>query len=271
MPKHCLPKLTRVCLVLLAICGANSIQAANLSLERRVSEGLDSPDLSGKAVWLEAGEARFLAIYAPSSAKLSLGGALILHDAGTHADWTEVIQPLRHHLSQQGWNTLSLQLPAIESPPDPQSTLGLLEKASPRIQAAIDYLDPEQQPTLVMVGHGLGATMALHHATKQPNQRIRAIAAIGLSIDTENESSPASQAIAQLQIPVLDLYGSRDLTAVTESAAKRRQIAFMNGREDYRQEQVNGANHFFSGLQSSLSRRVHAWLRRSTADQTGKR
>ncbi|MET0045093.1 MAG: hypothetical protein ABW100_16415, partial [Candidatus Thiodiazotropha sp. 6PLUC3] len=63
----------------------------------------------------------------------------------------------------------------------------------------------------------------------------------------------------------------RDLTAVRESAAKRRQIASMNGREDYRQEKVNGANHFFTGLQSSLSHRIHAWLKRSTSDATGER
>ncbi|MET0120262.1 MAG: alpha/beta fold hydrolase [Candidatus Thiodiazotropha sp. 6PLUC9] len=271
MPKHCLSIPTKLSLILLAIFAAFSIQAANLSLERRISEALDNPSLSGKAVWLVANEGRFLAIYEPSSAKLSLGGALILHDAGTHADWIEVIQPLRQHLSEQGWNTLSLQLPATESRPDPRTTQSLLEKASPRIQAAIDYLDPQQQPTLVLVGHGLGATMALHHAAKQPNQRIKAIAAIGLSIDTEDESTPAAQAIAQLQIPLLDLFGSRDLTAVRESAAKRRQIASMNGREDYRQEKVNGANHFFTGLQSSLSHRIHAWLKRSTSDATGER
>ncbi|MCG7991708.1 MAG: alpha/beta hydrolase family protein [Candidatus Thiodiazotropha lotti] len=251
-------------LLLLAIGLALPLQAANLSLERRISTALDSPSLSGKAVWLENGNNRFLTIYSPSETKLSLGGALILHDQGTHADWAEVVQPLRKHLARQGWNTLALQLPATDTSPDATARLNLMEKASARIQRAIDYFDPQQQPNLVLVGHGLGAAMALHHLAKQPNQRVSAIAAIGLSIDPSEESDPVSQAIAQIEIPILDLYGSRDLPAVTGSAAKRRQIASANAREGYRQEVLNGADHFFSGMQSSLQQRIHTWLKRTS-------
>jgi pimeloyl-ACP methyl ester carboxylesterase len=244
------------------------IQAANLSLERRISEALDGPSLSGEAVWLEAGNSRFLALYTPSDAKLSLGGALILHDLGTHADWAEVIQPLRKHLTKHGWNSLALQLPTTDIKPDAASRLGLMELASPRIQSAIDYFDPQQHPNLVVVGHGLGAAMALHHLAKQPDKRVNAIAIIGLSIDPDKASDPVSQAIGQIETPILDLYGSRDLPAVLATAAKRRQIASANGREGYRQERINGADHFFTGMQSSLQQRIHAWLKRtSTAEE----
>ncbi|MEJ2622342.1 MAG: DUF3530 family protein [Candidatus Thiodiazotropha sp.] len=241
------------------------IQAANLSLERRISEALVNPSLVGKAVWLEADESRFLALYTPSDAKLSLGGALILHDLGTHADWAEVIQPLRKHLAKQGWNSLALQLPTTDTRPDAVTRLGLMALASPRIQSAIDYFDPQQQANLVVVGHGLGAAMALYHLAKQPNQRVNAIATIGLSIDPDNESDPVAQSIGQIETPIFDLYGSRDLPAVLATAAKRRQIASANGRVNYHQEQINGADHFFTGLQSSLKQRIHAWLKRTSA------
>jgi hypothetical protein len=249
-------------LLLLSLCFAFPLSAANLSLERRVSEALDNPTINGKAIWLEAGEVRFLAIYSPSTAKNSLGGALVLHDWGTHADWNEVIRPLRLHLSKQGWDTLSLQLPTTEIRPDTRTEQHLLEQASPRIQAAIDHLSTQQQHGLVLIGHGLGAAMILHHNAKQQNRRIKAIASIGLSIPSDDEMSPAAQAIAQLQTPMLDLYGSRDLAPVIKSAALRHRIASINGREDYRQERVNGADHFFSGLQTSLTHRIHAWLKR---------
>ena len=265
MPKHQPTPPGIAGLLLFVLTLTLPIQAANLSLERRISAALDSPNLSGKAVWLENGNNRFLAIYRPSETKLSLGGALILHDQGTHADWAEVIQPLRKHLAKQGWNTLALQLPVTDTRLDAAARQSLIEMASARIQSAIDYFDPQQQPNLVLVGHGLGAAMALHHLAKQPNQRINAVAAIGLSIDPSNESDPISQAIAQIETPILDLYGSRDLPAVTESAAKRRQIASSNGREGYRQEVVNGADHFFTGMQSSLQQRLHAWLKRTSA------
>jgi pimeloyl-ACP methyl ester carboxylesterase len=253
-------------LILLSLCCALPLSAANLSLERRVAEALDNPTLNGKAIWLEAGEVRFLAIYSPSTAKKSLGGALVLHDWGTHADWNEVIRPLRIHLSKQGWDTLSLQLPTTEIRPDSMIEQHLLEQASPRIQAAIDHFSPQQHPSLVLIGHGLGAAMILHHTARQQNRRVKAIASIGLSIPSDDEMSPAAQAIAQLRIPMLDLFGSRDLAPVTKSAALRRRIASLNGREDYRQEQVNGADHFFSGLQTSLTYRIHAWLKRAISN-----
>jgi pimeloyl-ACP methyl ester carboxylesterase len=267
MPKrHSKPKGVADLLWLL-LSLALPIQAANLSLERRTSEALDSPSLSGKAVWLEAGNIRFLAIYTPSDAKLSLGGALILHDQGAHADWAEVIQPLRKHLAKQGWNTLALQLPTTDTRPDAATRLSLMESASVRIQSAIDYFDPQQQPNLVLVGHGLGAAMALHHLTKQPNQRISTVAAISLSIDPDNESDPVVQALGQTATPILDLYGSRDLPSVVETASKRRQIATSNDRMEYRQERINGANHFFTGMQSNLQRRIHAWLKRTSSSE----
>ncbi len=251
-------------LILLVVTLATPLQAANLSLERRISAGLDNPGLSGKAVWLEIGDSRFLAIHRPSETKLSLGAALILHDQGTHADWAEVIQPLGKHLAKQGWDTLALQLPAADARLDGAARLSLIEMASARIQSAIGYFDPRQQANLVLVGHGLGAAMALHHLARQPNRRIKAVAAIGLGIDPANESDPVSQAIAQIETPILDLYGSRDLPGVTASAAKRRQIAASNGREGYRQEMFNGADHFFTGMQSGLQQRIHAWLKRTS-------
>jgi pimeloyl-ACP methyl ester carboxylesterase len=251
-------------LLLLLLSGLFPLQAANLSLERRISEELDRSNLSGEAVWLEANGMRFLALYSPSKNRASLGGAVILHDAGTHADWKEVIHPLRTDLSDQGWNTLSLQLPTSHSGASPSTTLSLLEKASPRIRAAIDYFSPQQQPTLVVVGHGLGGAMALYHLAKQPDQRIKAVAAISLSIDLENEADPVRQAITQLQLPLLDLYGSRDLPTVLRSAAKRRQLASENEKSNYRQEQVNGASHFFTGQQTNLTKRIHAWIKKSS-------
>lgn len=257
-------------LLLLALCCISPLQASNLSLEWRISEALDNPNLSGEAVWLEAGGIRFLGIYSLSRAKSSLGGAVILHDAGNHADWQEVIQPLRRHLANQGWNSLAIQLPAVETQPGPSTILSLLEEASPRIQAAIDYFNPQLQPSVVLIGHGLGGAMALHHLAKQANQRVGAIAAISLSIDTESDSAPVSAALAQLRLPILDLFGSRDLGSVVDSAAKRRQIALLNGHDRYRQEQIPGANHFFTGLQSSLSQRIHGWLKRVTTDQANK-
>ncbi len=38
---------------------------------------------------------------------------LLAHGIGIHPNWEQVIQPLRVALSEQGWNTLSIQMPVL--------------------------------------------------------------------------------------------------------------------------------------------------------------
>ncbi|MET0049928.1 MAG: alpha/beta fold hydrolase, partial [Candidatus Thiodiazotropha sp.] len=223
----------------------------------------DSPDLSGEAVWLEAGGTRFLAIHSPSDRALALGGVILLHDAGAHADWHEVIHPLRLALAEQGWNTLSLQMPALEAPPGSAELEPLLAQAKLRIQAAVDYFGGRQVTDLVLAGHGLGAVMALDY-TRNPNpDAIKAVVAIGLEIPTQGEQDPVRQALAQRRFPLYDLYGRRDRNAVIQTASERRRITQQTGQPGYRQEAMAGADHFFKGLQESLNQRIIAWLKAS--------
>ncbi|MCU7905314.1 MAG: alpha/beta hydrolase family protein [Candidatus Thiodiazotropha sp. (ex Epidulcina cf. delphinae)] len=241
-------------------------------MEQRISVAIDAPALQGKALWLEAGTVRFLAILNETTAPKRFGGVLLLHDSGTHADWHEVINPLRRQLTAHGWDSLSLQMPVTNDPPDSDALQALLAEASPRIQAAVDYLSNRQIGNLVFVGHGLGAIMALNHATDRPSKSIHGIVAIGLSMPLDNEQDPAYRAITGLEIPILDLFGSRDLASVTGSAAARRRAAAKNPRAKYRQDMSAGADHFFKGLQDHLVTRVRAWLRRTavSATQTSK-
>ncbi|MCU7924930.1 MAG: alpha/beta hydrolase family protein [Candidatus Thiodiazotropha sp. (ex Dulcina madagascariensis)] len=266
-PMHNTATQMRLILLLLAYL-APAAQASNLSMEQRIAVAIDRPTLQGKAVWLETGTGRFLAILNETTAPKRHGGALLLHDRGTHADWHEVINPLRRQLASNGWDSLSLQMPVSDDPPDLDALQALLTEASPRIQAAIDYLANRQIENLVFVGHGLGATMALNHATSRPSQDLRGIVAIGLSMAQDNERDPVYQAMVGLEIPILDLYGSRDLASVTGSAAARRAAAAKNPRADYRQDRVAGADHFFKGLQDHLVTRIRAWLRRTAVSAT---
>ncbi len=251
--------MLRLCLLLLAFIPC--VQGANLTLEQRLSAELDTPDLSGEAVWLDTGGTRFLAIHNPSDRAPALGGIILLHDASTHADWHEVIHPLRRVLAEQGWDTLSLQMPALEAPPGSTELEPLLAQANDRIQAAVDYFGGRQITDLVLVGHGLGAVMALNYTLTPNAPGVKAMVAIGLEIPTQAEQDPVRQALAQRRFPLYDLYGQRDRDAVVQSATERRKIAQRTQQPGYRQEAMAGADHFFKGLQESLNQRIVAWLK----------
>ncbi|MBT2969120.1 MAG: hypothetical protein B6D72_19765 [gamma proteobacterium symbiont of Ctena orbiculata] len=253
-------------LLLLIIASLESLHAANLSREQRISEGLTGGALIGDPVWLEAGSVRFLAIHMESFAAVRRGGAILLHDSGAHADWHEVINPLRHHLAERGWETLSLQLPLGDDPSDLSGSASLLSLSRPRIKAGIDFLNGRQIEETVLIGHGLGAAMAMDFIAGQ-GEGIGALVAIGITPGGEGEEEPLARVLGVSDVPILDLYGSLDLPAVVDSARERRTLAVRNGRDRYRQERVSGADHFFSGMQEELNNRIAAWLRQAAGER----
>ncbi|MEJ2456165.1 MAG: DUF3530 family protein [Candidatus Thiodiazotropha sp.] len=242
--------------------------AANLAEEQRLSEQLVGADLYGEAQWLTAGDVRFLTILTKTNADVRLGAAILLHDAGDNADGPDVIGPLRRYLALRGWDTLSLQLPRPTHPTSAAERKAAVDLAPTRLKSAVDFLKTQQASPLALVGHGLGAEMALAYMAGNPDGAVRALVAIGLSAGTGDDDDPTIRALSELKYPLLDLFGDRDDDQVLASAEARRGAAKRNGREGYRQDHVIGADHRFSGLQASLQQRVASWLKR-VAEESG--
>jgi dienelactone hydrolase len=260
----------RHCLILIALAlSASSALATNLTQEQAISAQLVRPDLQGEPRWLKAGGEEFLALLLKSDAEQRLGGAILLHEAGDHADWPEVTGPLRRDLAQRGWDSLSLQLPRPLNPLSKTDRQAAIDQATGRIQAAFDLFADQQVNNLVLLGHGLGAEMALAFVADNTAEQVRGLVAIGLAAGDGGDNDPVLQTIARLQRPMLDLYGEREAPQVLASAQARRATAKRNRQDNYRQDQVAGADHHFKGLQQSLLRRVGSWLRR-VARETSK-
>ncbi|WP_370299100.1 DUF3530 family protein [Pontibacterium sp.] len=81
-------------------------------------------------IWLESSEDRTIGLYHPQSIPEALGGIIIFPSEGTHADWPDYAHPLRLHLSDHGWQTLSVQLPTPPSLQPPKRTLPVLQLLS---------------------------------------------------------------------------------------------------------------------------------------------
>ncbi len=254
--------------LLLCLLLPGGLLAANLAEEQRLSERLVGADLYGEARWLTAGNVRFLAILTKTNADARSGAAILLHDAGDNADGPDVIGPLRRYLAMRGWDTLSLQLPRPTHPTSAVERKAAVDLAPARLQSAVDFLKTQQASPLVLVGHGLGAEMALAYVAGNPDGDVRALVAIGLAAGTGDDGDPVLRALSELKQPMLDLFGDRDDDPVLASAKARRGAARRNGREGYRQDRVAGADHRFSGLQTSLQQRVASWLKR-VAEESG--
>ena len=248
-------------LVLLCVlCYLSPVTAADLLREQQIATRLEAALKAGEP--LRLGGEGFLGIHTPASKSPTRGGVILLHERGMHPDWPQVIRPLRSGLPAHGWETLALQMPlAPPGAPDWADQL-LIQEAGPRIAAGLGLLRQRGVDSIVLIGHGLGARMAIAYLQGKDADDIRALVTIGLTLPSVGSDDPLFAALRESAIPVLDIYGGRDSDRALQSARFRSTAIGGAASDRYRQDRVTGADHFFTGLDGTLLVRVRSWLAR---------
>lgn len=229
------------------------------ALAQQIESGLDASGLT-EAVRIAAAGTEFLGLFHPAGGREKRGAAVILPDVDRHPDWPTVVRPMRLGLPAGGWATLSVQLPLL-APGTERAAFGdSIEAGVERARAAVEYLRGREHTPVVLIGHGLGAIVALRCATGADACGAAAVALV--SVPEGSVLDPPAEVAAWLQalhLPVLDVYGSRDLDAVVRGGP-RRTAAGGAGGAPFRQLIVDGADHEFSGIDDLLVRYLRGWL-----------
>ncbi len=238
--------------------------ASDLAKEKRWREQIADSLLVGEAVDLKAGDTTFLGIFTPNSKGTSKRAAIILHGMGVHPDWPEVIYPLRSELPEHGWSTLSVQLPILANDAPMKDYLPLFDEVAPRLNAAISYLREQGNKTTVVVAHSLGASMGARFVADNAKAGINGLIIISMGVIEIDAKMNGAEALGNIKIPVLDIYGSRDLENVLTTHRERAKAAELKAKNaDYSQMVIEGGDHFFVGVDSDLVRRIRGWLKRN--------
>jgi pimeloyl-ACP methyl ester carboxylesterase len=166
-----------------------------------------------------------------------------------HPDW-DLINVLRSRLADEGYATLSVQMPVLGAAVRADRYEPVYPEAAERLAAAVRFLRGKGLARVAIVSHSLGARMAnyfLEHA-REPN--VDAWVSIGIP-------DPYT-GMDRLKLPVLDIYGERDFPAVRDNAQARAEtLRRMRGSA---QIEVPGADHFFVGHEADLIRNVKLFL-----------
>lgn len=241
------------------------LPAADLGREKRIAEQIEETIFDGDPVYLKDGDHEFLGVYMRTDQQPARGAALILHGRGANPDWVDVVHPLRVGLPSHGWDTLSIQLPVAHESASEREWLETVPQAATRIQAALTFLSERNIFNTTLVAHSFGARMAADYLAGSPPEQITAFVAIGMSADPARRQAGNLAALRKIQLPVLDLYGERDLPAVLDSARERKLAARDAENDHYRQYQTPGADHFFRGQEQQLLSIVRSWLYKEAA------
>lgn len=243
----------RVFAVLLScLFSLHCLAQADYAREQRWATEITPAILVGDPVQLALPSGRkFLAIHAPNAK--AQAGVVIVHGLGVHPDWG-LINPLRSTLSEQGYATLSVQMPVLASEARGEQYPPLFPEAAERIAAAVQFLRDRGHRKVAIVAHSLGARMANVYLNTAGTPAIDAFVAIGISGEYTRPET--------FRAPVLDLMGEKDLPAVLDHAAKR--ATAIRGIRGSAQISVAGADHFFNGMDAELLRNVKLFLDRAT-------
>lgn len=241
------------------ICGpANS---SDLEKEKRWSAQISDSLVVGDAIQLKAGGQEFLGIFTEAVDGPTGKAVIIMHGIGAHPDWPEIVNPLRSELPEHGWTSLSIQMPVLENDAPLKDYAPLFDEVAPRIDAAVQYLAARGDKTIVLIGHSLGASMGAQYLASSKQKTLKGFVAIGMSVVRIEDKMNSALALEKINLPVLDLYGSRDLESILDSVRLRKSSARKAGNHDYRQQKIEGADHFFTGLETTLTRIIYGWLK----------
>lgn len=251
--------------LLLLLIAISNVHASDLAKEKRWEAQIVDALIVGDAVKLKAGKTGFLGIFAEHNTEKAMGGAIILHGIGVHPAWPEVIQPLRTSLPDHGWATLSLQMPILPNEAKSEDYAPLFAEVRPRIQAGIDHLKQMGIQNIVIIAHSLGASMASYYLADKPDPTVAAFVGIGMSQHKSDPKMDNTVSLRKISLPILDIYGSRDLPSVLASTKARKTAATRAGNKHYTQLKIEGADHFFNNMDAVLVKRVRGWLGKNAA------
>ena len=237
---------------------------SNIEREKNWADQVVDSVVVGEPVWLKTRQIKFLALYAPP-AQASERGVILIHGRGVHPAWG-FIDNLRSDIADAGFHTLSLQMPILAA----DAPFGAYGKTFPeafeRVEAGIKHLKQKGVSRVLLLGHSSGAMTAVAYAAKYPQAPVSGIVAIGLSTFANGPDTmqPAIM-LKSVRVPVLDLYGSKDLHEVLSYNAARLGAAQAAGNKGYSAVRVPDADHFFTDKYDALKKQTLDWLSRSTA------
>jgi alpha/beta superfamily hydrolase len=254
----------RLLLCIALACAAASAFAQDYAREKRWLDEIAPAVVVGDPVMIKASSGReFLGLY--TEAQHPRATIVIVHGTGVHPDHS-VIGMLRNRLVDQGYNTLSIQMPVLAADAPGEAYAPLFPDAADRIARAADWVATKERakgqvPKLVLLSHSLGSRMANAYldtvaVASPPASPFAAWVALGSGV-------PFTAATPRYPFPIIDIYGEQDLPTVLASAAQRK--AALNIPRGSRQTLLARADHFFTGQETALVATVDNFLRDTVA------
>lgn len=226
--------------------------------ERRLVGEMEANLFDGELINIDDGEREFAA--ALIEADDPRGTVVLLHGRGFHADWQDVVGPVRVALAEAGWNTLSAQMPVLEKGMTYYDYVPLFPESNKRIEAALSYARDNYSGPVVLLAHSCGAHMAMNWIGEVGDDKIDAYVGAGMGATDYGQDLVRPFPIADMKVPLLDILGTEEYPRVLALAKERKTILAGSGNPQSAQVFVDGADHYFKDRNDELGAAIIDWL-----------
>ena len=234
-----------VLISLILLMSASAYAAPDYAREKKWADEITPGIVVGDALYLEATGHKFLTLY--TEAASAKAGLVIVHGIGVHPEHG-LIGVLRSRLVDEGYTTLSIQMPILAVDAQSDAYQPLFPEAVERIKAAVKLLQSKGYKKIAVVSHSLGSRMS--HAYFKANADSPAVAWVAIGM--------ADDSYAEIKLPIYDLYGAKDNPPVVKNAEKR--AATLKSNAASKQTRAPNADHFFTGQDDALVKYVKDYL-----------
>lgn len=238
----------RALAALLAFAAISSF-AQDYEREKRWAAEVVPNLVVGEAVQIKLPSGReFLGLF--TERKDAPAAVLLVHGVGVHPDHG-IIGILRVRLADMGFATLSIQMPVQKS----DATLDdyyptVFAEAIERIRAGGQWLEARGHRKIVLLGHSMGTWMANVYYEKTADSPFRGWVSLGLT--------GGFGGMANVRVPVLDVYAENDLPPVLRADWRRRAtLAAIPGSKQVR---IAGTDHHYNGKEAELAAAIRDFL-----------
>ena len=247
-------------LILMIIAGTSFGELADLEREARLASEAEAGLFDGEIVYLNDGKRDFLSIITESMTDEIKGAVLVLHGRGNHPDWYHVAGPVRVGLAEQGWTTLSLQMPVLRNGAKYYDYVPMIPESFPRIDAGIRYLREQGFDWVAVVAHSCSVHMTIAWIREFGDETFNAYVGIGMGATDFRQYMAKPFPFDQMQVPILDVYGSEDFNSVTSAAPDRLELIEAGGNDRSNQAVIAGTDHYFENHEDELIAAISEWL-----------
>lgn len=213
---------------------------------------------TSEIAWLGEKESRFLTLWSEQTTDNPVGVSWIFADNDSSANNPNFIQSLRYQLNDKGLHTYSISPFSEIDIADEKARASRQKELKQRIKVLQDKLVNQEGKRLI-IAQGRSAVDMVDIIAANEQLQPDALVLLGTYTRDQKSLSKLNQLVAQLKLPVLDLYHRADNEVIVKNAELRRTESRRDHKRDYRLTQIIAITGT-DAAQRETSQAIYGWL-----------